>query len=205
MLHKEILSPAQQELLPLIKSFGPGFSLCGGTAIALHIGHRESIDFYLFTSDALNMSTLRRKLSEEDKDFAVLVKNEDEYAVVIKGVKVTLLHYPFPFEGSLWLDESVQVPDLLSLAAMKAYALGRRSKWKDYVDLYFILSKYHSLSEIARRADTMFGKEFNEKVFRAALVYFDDIDYSEAVSFRPGCETEDEHIQSVLKDLSVSE
>lgn len=204
MLHKEILSVAQQELLPLIKSFGAKFSLCGGTAIALHIGHRESIDFDLFTHDELNVSTLRKKLSLADKGFLVLIKNEDEYTVVVKGVKITFLRYPFPFDSAVQSDEIVPVPDLLTLAAMKAYTLGRRSKWKDYVDLYFIFSKYHSLGEVVRKAETMFGAEFNEKIFRAALAYFEDIDYSEAVSFRPGCEVGNEHIQSTLQEVSVS-
>ncbi len=205
MLHKEILSQAQERLLPLVRGVGQGFALCGGTSIALHIGHRASIDFDLFTSEELNINTLRRKLSEADKNFAVLVKSEDEYTVAVKGVKITFLRYPFPFEGSMWLDDVIQVPDLLSLAAMKAYALGRRSKWKDYVDLYFILSKYHSLREVADRAAQMFGNEFNEKIFRAALAYFDDIDYSEAVIFQSGFEVSDEAVRAALKDVSTGE
>lgn len=204
MLHKEILSSAQQELLPLIKSFGSKFSLCGGTAIALHIGHRESVDFDLFTHDELNIGALRKKLSEIDKNFAVLVKNEEEYTVVVNGVKITFLRYPFPFESASRLDETVLMPDLLTLAAMKAYALGRRSKWKDYVDLHFIFSLHHSLEEVTRKAETMFGNEFNEKVFRAALAYFEDIDYSESVALRPGFEVDNEHIRSKLKEVSVS-
>ncbi|MDP3957369.1 MAG: nucleotidyl transferase AbiEii/AbiGii toxin family protein [bacterium] len=204
MLHKEILSSAQQELLPLVKGFGSQFLLCGGTAIGLHIGHRESIDFDLFTAEELDISVLRRKISEVDKHFVVLVKSEDEYTVVIKGVKVTFLRYPFSFAGAVWLDDIIQVPDALTLAAMKAYALGRRSKWKDYIDLYFVLSGYHSLGEIVGKAEKMFGKEFNEKIFRAALAYFEDIDYSESVTFRPGCETDNERIRSTLKDVSVN-
>ncbi len=204
MLHKEILSPAQQGLLTLIKEFGPKFSLCGGTAIALHIGHRESIDFDLFTSDELNIDVLRKKLSGADKYFSVIVKNEDEYTVIVKGVKITFLRYPFPFKGVIWLDEVVQIPDLLTLSAMKAYALGRRSKWKDYVDLYVILSKYHSLKEVVKKAEAMFGNEFNEKIFRAALAYFEDIDYSESVSFRSGFEIDDDCIRTELKMLSVA-
>jgi hypothetical protein len=203
MLHREILSSAQQELLPLIKNCGSKFVLCGGTAIALHIGHRESIDFDLFAQEELNIGILRKKLSETDRDFSVLVKNEDEYTVVVREVKITFLRYPFPFAPVVWLDDVVQVPDILTLAAMKAYALGRRSKWKDYVDLYFILSRHHSLEEVAEKARGMFGNEFNEKVFRAALVYFEDIDYSEAVALRPGFEVDDECIRSVLKDVSV--
>jgi len=49
MLHKEILTKKQIEIMPLIKSFSQDFGLVGGTAIALHIGHRRSIDFDLFT------------------------------------------------------------------------------------------------------------------------------------------------------------
>ena len=44
------------------------------------------------------------------------------------------------------------MPSLLSLAAMKAYALGRRSKWKDYVDLYFLLTRFFKLHEITDQA-----------------------------------------------------
>lgn len=203
MLHKDILSSAQQGLLPFLRSLGPGFSLCGGTAIALHLGHRESIDFDLFTHDELSIGTLRKKLVEIDKYFTVLVKNEDEYTVVAKGVKITFLHYPFLFEGSVPLDGGVWVPDLLTLAAMKAYALGRRSKWKDYVDLYFILSEQYRLADVVAKAQTMFDHEFNEKVFRAALAYFEDIDYSEAVVFRPERAVDDETIRSTLRDVSV--
>ena len=47
-MHKEILSENQIELLTLVKQFKRDFYLVGGTAIALHIGHRRSIDFDLF-------------------------------------------------------------------------------------------------------------------------------------------------------------
>jgi hypothetical protein len=47
-MHLEILSKEQVELLPLVSQFKREFYLVGGTAIALHIGHRESIDFELF-------------------------------------------------------------------------------------------------------------------------------------------------------------
>ncbi|MCB6599156.1 hypothetical protein LI118_17050, partial [Erysipelatoclostridium ramosum] len=72
----------------------------------------------------------------------------------------------------------IKLPDLLTLAAMKAYALGRRAKWKDYVDLYFAMKDYFPISAIVKKAKGIFGAEFNEKIFRAQLAYFKDIDYS---------------------------
>lgn len=66
---------------------------------------------------------------------------------------------------------------------MKAFALGRRSKWKDYVDLYFILRNYYSLNKIIEKTSTIYGELFSEKLFRAQLSYFEDVDYSEEVEY----------------------
>ncbi len=75
------------------------------------------------------------------------------------------------------------MPDLLTLAAMKAYALGGRAKWKDYVDLYFLLKDHFSLPQISEKSKALFGPLYNEKLFREQLCYFQDIDYSEKVDF----------------------
>ena len=66
---------------------------------------------------------------------------------------------------------------------MKAFALGRRSKWKDYVDLYYILKDHYSVNQIAEMSGKIFGQLFSEKLFRAQLSYFDDIDDSEPIEF----------------------
>jgi hypothetical protein len=75
------------------------------------------------------------------------------------------------------------MPELLSLAAMKAFALGRRSKWKDYVDLYFIIKDHYTIPEISRTANTIFSTQFSEKLFREQLAFHKDIDYSETVDY----------------------
>jgi len=66
---------------------------------------------------------------------------------------------------------------------MKAYALGRRSKWKDYVDLYFLLKFKLSMEELIEKAKEIFSSHFNSKLFREQLCYFDDMDYSEAIEY----------------------
>jgi hypothetical protein len=75
------------------------------------------------------------------------------------------------------------MPTVLDLAAMKAYTLGRRAKWKDYCDLYFILKDHLNLKDISKRTKEIFGSLFNEKLFREQLCYFEDIDYSESIDF----------------------
>jgi len=86
----------------------------------------------------------------------------------------------------------------LTLAAMKAYALGRRAKWKDYVDLYFIINKYHSIKKIIARGKDIFKAEFNERIFREQLAYFKDLDYREEVDYLPGFAVSEEKIKKAL-------
>ena len=61
---------------------------------------------------------------------------------------------------------------LLTLAAMKAYALGGRAKWKDYVDLYVLLRDHFSLAQISEKSKDIFGAYYNEKLFREQLKKF---------------------------------
>jgi hypothetical protein len=86
---------------------------------------------------------------------------------------------------------------------MKAYALGKRSKWKDYVDLYYILKNYHTVIQISEKASAIYGDLFSEKLFRAQLCYFNDIDYSEPVEFLNEKPTENE-IKSFLTETALN-
>lgn len=204
-MHKEILTEKQKKLLPLIGAFSKNFGLVGGTAVALHVGHRESIDFDLFTLDEFEQVKIRKKITEGGFNIeSVFVDEGDQYTVLISGVKVTFLQYPFKIEFKDNLDSVINVADLLTLAAMKAYALGRRAKWKDYVDIYFILKNYHSMAEIDEKSKEIFSSEFNEKNFRAQMTYFNDIDYTERVVYREGFEVDDDVIKNSLIDFSLS-
>lgn len=101
----------------------------------------------------------------------------------VNDVKFTFYQYPFKISANEKLEDILRLPTLIDLAAMKAYALGRRSKWKDYVDIYFILKDHFSVKQISERTTKLFGQLFSEKLFRAQLCYFDDIDYSEPVEY----------------------
>jgi hypothetical protein len=95
------------------------------------------------------------------------------------------------------------MPDLLTLAAMKAFALGQRSKWKNYVDLYFILRDFHGINEIVKKGKEIFGGEFNDELFKMQVGYFDDIKYNEPVEFMPGFEVPDKEIKKKLIEWSL--
>jgi len=203
MIHKEILIENQIKLLPALKPFAKSFGLVGGTAIALQIGHRRSIDFDMFSFKKFSNSTIERKIKEKNAIDKIIVDKLDEFTFVAKEVKFTFFRYIYEIEYSQKLDSIVKMPDLLTLAAMKAFALGRRAKWKDYVDLYFIMRDFHSIGEIVKKGNEIFGLEFNEKIFKVQLAYFKDINYEETVRYMPGFEVSDAKIKRELKKFSV--
>src|SRR3989338_5399705 len=202
-MHKEILSPEQSALLNIVKLFSKEFGLVGGTAIALHLGHRESLDYDLFTFDEFINQKIRRKISRVAKIDAILRDETGQFTLVINGVRFTFFQFPYKINYSESFGDIVKLPDILTLAAMKAFALGRRAKWKDYVDLYFILKAHHTVSEITMKGVEIFGNEFNEKIFRTQLAYFNDIDYSEQLVYKERFRVDDEIIKKALVEFSL--
>jgi len=202
-MHKKILTSGQAHLLPLVQQFARDFYLVGGTAIALHIGHRRSIDFDLFTFKKFDNGKIKLIIGKEARINNIMRDEEGQYTIIVNGVHMTFFQYPFVIPAKHWFKRIIKMPDLLTLAAMKAYALGRRAKWKDYVDLYFIMEKYHGASAIIEKAHTLFGKEFNERLFREQLTFFDDINYAEQVEYMPGFEVESKSIEEELVKFST--
>lgn len=203
-MHKEVLSEEQIKLLPLLKQFSNKFFLAGGTAMALHLGHRRSIDFDIFSGQGFDNLNLRKIITSAGFNInTVSYDIKDEYTVIIQNVKSTFLYYPFSIEAKIQFEDVISLPDTLTLAAMKAYSLGRRAKWKDYVDLYFVLKSY-SAGALTQKAKGIFGNEFNEKLFRAQLSYFEDIDYSEKIDYLSSFEIADDEIKKYLTYISLT-
>jgi len=198
------LTKEQLELLPLVAMFSQNFRLVGGTAIALQIGHRESIDFDLFTLREFRNENIKKRISSIKSIDKVTRDEQGQYTMIINDVFFTFFHYPFEIEFSEKFEDTIKMPDLLTLAAMKIYALGRRAKWKDYVDLYFIMKDFYNIGEIINKAKEIFGREFNEKIVREQLSYFDDINYLQEVVYKEGFETDSEIIKKALTEASLS-
>ncbi len=204
-IHQEILQEKQNKLLPLIKVFSNKFYLAGGTAIALQLGHRRSIDFDLFSFDKIDHRKIRSLIIKNYKIEKVIIDKTDEYTLIVNGVKLTFLQYPFKIKANRKFKDYILMPDLTTLATMKAYALGRRAKWKDYVDLYWIMEKHCNIKEIIKKAKTIFSVEFNEKNFRQQLAYFKDIDYSEEVDWLKDFKISDKQVKNALIKFSLME
>lgn len=182
-MHPEILTKEQSELLSFLKRFIKSFYLVGGTAIALHLGHRRSIDFDLFSPQPLRKSSIRKKIDELDVKVVKLFEDVDQMHYLINEIKTTWFLFPYEVPHNENFEGMLNIPSLLDLAAMKAFALGRRAKWKDYVDLFFIIKYHYSINRISEEACKIFGFNFSQKLFREQLAFHKDIDYSEEVEY----------------------
>jgi len=77
-MHQEVLEQKNLKVLALLKNF-PGFYLAGGTALALQLGHRRSIDFDLFSFDGFNNYSIKAKITKNQPIDNVLVNKKGEY------------------------------------------------------------------------------------------------------------------------------
>ena len=120
------MTSSQKELLPFVKMFRKDFYLVGGTAIALQIGHRRSIDFDLFTN-AETLSIQKIKARYKEARFPgkrIIYEAFDQIHIMINDVKITFFAFPYPVKATVSFESYCTMPNLLTLAAMKVYALG---------------------------------------------------------------------------------
>ena len=175
-MHTEALTEEGLKLFSALASFDD-FYLAGGTALALQIGHRISVDFDLFCDEPIDR-TLLSKVQKVYADFPVepVINNPDELTAFVAEVKVTFLSYPFPIIEPLVLVDRLPMLSIKEIGATKAYTIGRRGTYKDYVDLYFIIAEqYASLQEIIAMAERKFGRDFNSRLFTEQLLFMDDV------------------------------
>ena len=204
-MHEEVLKPQQKELLPLLSLFRKDFYLAGGTAIALQTGHRYSIDFDLFTLKDIKRKSIKTLLEKHHYSIShILFEDTIQLHCIINQVKLTFFQFPYIVDPSIDFNGIIKMPDLLSLSAMKAFALGGRGKWKDYVDLYFIFKHHYTFQQVTHHAKSLFGHSFNEKLFRQQLAYFEDISFEEEVEFVAETVQEDE-VKSFLEGIALEE
>ena len=116
-MFKEILNDKQKELLPLMAKFRREYYLGGGTAIALHVGHRRSIDFDMFKLSAINHKKNLERINESGFPYKVTRRVSEQMNLVVSDVKVTFFQYPFDIEPTEKLESYFRLPSLIQLAA----------------------------------------------------------------------------------------
>jgi hypothetical protein len=175
----DILPPAQRKLWPELRGVGSlGYVLYGGTALALRLAHRRSIDFDFFTDQALNRPAIFSALPSLAGSTVLQDASDTITAVVPVGrskVKVS-------FFGGLrigrigqpdWTDDGVaQIASPIDLLATKLKVLLQRVEAKDYRDVAAILKHGGRLADGLAAARALYGGTFQPTECLKALIYF---------------------------------
>jgi hypothetical protein len=175
-----ILPPEQRRLWPELQGIPRNFVLYGGTAIALHLGHRQSVDFDFFAFEDIATAALLDTIPALDGARVVQQSPNTLTVIVDRSGPVQLSFFGLPRLRSIrepWLVEEngLAVAAPLDLAGTKVAVLQQRAEAKDYVDIAALIERAGTtLAEALAAAASIYGPSFNPQLTLKALCYFDD-------------------------------
>lgn len=175
-----ILPAPQRKLWNELGDIPPAFTLYGGTAVALHLGHRHSIDFDFFGNEAFDPDDLYRTVpflnnakvvQKQSHTLTCLIDREGVVQVSFFGVPELKRISP-----QLYVNENdLKVASLIDLAGLKTAVIQKRAEAKDYIDLDAIFQQSTINLPIALSAGQyIYGSSFNPLISLKALCSYDD-------------------------------
>ena len=195
-----ILDEKRRKVLPYLKNFKEDFYLAGGTALALQIGHRDSIDFDFFSEKKVDTKKLFEKIRVVFVGQKV-VKVQDELntltVLIDKSVKLSFFGYNYSLLEELINEPNLKLASVLDIASMKLIAITSRASNKDYIDLSYLLQDI-SLKDLLDKTSKKFP-EVDRNLVLKSLVYFADIEI-EPILFKNDKKIDFEQIKDFLKE-----
>lgn len=175
MLHKETVSASTLDLIQRLMAEEElqGFKLVGGTALALMLGHRLSIDIDLFSDQPFNAQAVSALLSSRYQ-INNLETDLNTFTCFIEDVKVDCMAHRYPWIGSEVSLEGVRMASIEDIAAMKLNAIViNGSRWKDFADMYELL-EHRSLAQMLNYYEMKYPNVNQVTAFKS-LVYHKDV------------------------------
>jgi hypothetical protein len=177
--HMEILPPKQLRLWPKLAAIkNAGFVLYGGTAVALQIGHRSSVDFDFFSTRFFNLSDVMGEIPWLTSGI-VQSTGENTVELVCEDVKISLfgsIQFGRIGQPLLTDDGVIEVASLDDLLALKLATITQRASYKDYCDICAMIEQKISFENALAGAQSFYGNTFSVHTCLSALSYFGDGD-----------------------------
>lgn len=173
MLYLETVESSTLELLKKLQRLPvlEQTRLVGGTALALQLGHRKSIDLDFFGTVDCEAEYLRESIAGI-ASLTILKESPHIHIYIVDGIKVDIVNYKYPWLDDVVLEQGLRLASVSDIAAMKITAIIGRGTKKDFIDIAFLLHHF-SLEEILN----FYAAKYNDSsVFMAmkSLAYFDD-------------------------------
>lgn len=182
MLHKmiednlKILGQKRLNILKKLKFLKDyHFYLAGGTALALELGHRISLDFDFYIEGELDPETLLQDFQKHFKNVQLIREAKNTLILSIDNTEVSLFSYPYPLISPLIKIPEVNLASMEDICAMKIVAIIQRGTKRDFIDIYF-LTKRFGLERIFALTQKKYKGLFNKYLALQALTYFTDAD-----------------------------
>lgn len=179
MLHKETVSRGTLELLIQLqkKNYLKGFYLVGGTALALQIGHRKSIDIDLFSDFEFDTLQILENLSA-DFNFQLFFSANNTLKGSINDVQVDILAHRYPYVSPPTEMEDIAMLSTEDIIAMKLNAIAASGqRVKDFIDIYYLLDTY-SIADMIGYYKTKYAS-YNEVNVLKSITWYGDIDHAD--------------------------
>ena len=183
-MHFNSLPPNTKKLLIKISQINPfpSFYLSGGTALALHIGHRESEDLDFFTLKPFSTKQLLPTL-ESLGQVTKLQLDSGTINCFVNKVQLQLLHYPYKLLNKTIKLDQILISSKLDIACTKLITVSSRGSKKDFIDLYFLLQEY-SLPFLFKKLKQKYSNtQLDQAHILKSIVYFKDADKQPSVKF----------------------
>jgi predicted nucleotidyltransferase component of viral defense system len=205
MLHLTTVSEETYNLLRKVSSIeliASKFALAGGTALALQIGHRRSIDLDFFSPDEFNVKELEITLAgNKELNFQFINSNSRMLFCYINNIKCDFVHEPAKVIKPFFIFDHVPYYSVEDIAAMKMHTICGRGKKKDFFDIYALLEKYEWKDLL-----DFFVKKYGEDQLLflwRSIGYFEDAEEDPDIAgLHPFEKTWDEVKQIILKKCS---
>ena len=172
-----ILPQQTQAAVELLGKSAPlkNFYLSGGTACALHLGHRVSEDLDFFSRESFDTKQLRDNLSEIGK-FEPLTEDTNILHCIFNKTRLSFLRYRYPLLEDCSTYKNIQISSLIDVLCTKLDTISARGSKKDFIDVYCaILKGRYTLSEIVSAFQKKYkGIDYSLLHILKGLVYFED-------------------------------
>ena len=179
MLYKKSVDKKTLDLLIQLqaKKYLEKFYLVGGTALALQIGHRKSVDIDLFSDFSFDITQILENLSA-DFDFKLFFSAENTIKGSINRVQVDILAHRYPLVLEPLKEDKIMMLSLQDITAMKLNAItGSGQRVKDFIDIYYLLRQF-TMTDMISFYKTKY-KQYNEVNVLKSITYFNDVNLSD--------------------------
>jgi len=175
--YPHILNPTQNEILPRLSFTKPEFYLGGGTALALQLGHRTSVDFDFYAPRKFDNQQMAQTINRLFPGTDITPEQpENTLRLDVMGTEVSAFYYPYPLLEPLVDYGSVSLASLTDIAAMKTAAVVQRARQRDFYDIYYLIKELGMEKIITATYKKFPWYEENNVVVFTSLTYFTDAD-----------------------------